>query len=537
MLLGLLLAAPPRAAEPPPDRELFERHELSTGFAESQTVLSGFLIGGPVADLAVISVDPDNRRRLKIFQFSDGQWVPAIEGTLRPEVQFIDLADIGGRDRLITYGEGQLSWFDPESESEQELLALGARYRAADRSRVPHVDITRDLNLDGRDDLVLPDVEGFWISTQLSDGSFGEAMMLGPTEPFADSTIGNLDVNEPASESPRTYGDVGVTEMTVPVYLSRIHQMDRNLDGRSDLLFWNQDRFDVHLQETNGRFSTDPESFAPTVAIDSDGAYSRAFDYRDQGVMPMIFGYGKKTSRTVLHSLRDVNGDSIADLVTLTLSGKTLTKQRSLFAVHFGSATPDGVRFASEASTAIRASGKAGGMQPWGYSSQWFEDLDDNGQLEIVLRDVNVGLGGMGQALLGRSVPINLELYRAEEGLYPDRPATTRKIRRFAPLGKPGGIFFPPVLLGDVNGDGLADLLVGESPRELHVFLGQIGPGLLAEQPLTVEVALPNDERNTRLVDLNGDGRQDVLVLHPPKDDEPTKSLRVTTLIARAPSG
>ena len=89
--------------------------------------------------------------------------------------------------------------------------------------------------------------------------------------------------------------------------------------------------------------------------------------------------------------------------------------------------------------------------------------------------------------------------------------------------------FFPAVLKGDVNGDGRSDLVVGQSPAELHVYLGVPGLGLLARQPQKVAVALPDDERKTRLVDLNKDGKQDILMHHP----SITEPNRLTILIAR----
>jgi len=151
-----------------------------------------------------------------------------------------------------------------------------------------------------------------------------------------------------------------------------------------------------------------------------------------------------------------------------------------------------------------------------------------DGQVDIMFRDVSTGAGGMMRTLLGNSVPVDLELYRMEDGIYRDEPATTLRIRRFDPLNGLGNIFFPAVLVGDVNGDARSDVLVGQSPEELHIFLGVAGPDLLARRPQKVAVAVPYDERNTWLVDLNKDGKQDLLMHH-----APAKPRRLTVLISR----
>jgi hypothetical protein len=511
----------------------FEQYEVVTGTAKHQTVLPGFFLGGAVADIAVVTIDENEDRRLRIYAFGAGAWLPKLDVALGSEVLFIDVVEIGGRDRLILSESGHLNWFDSDSGAERTLVEVATGYRSNDEGGIPHVDITRDLNHDGRDDLVVPDVDGFWISTQSSDGSFTDPVKLGPPEPFEQHLVGGLDLDEGVVDDSRTYGDVGITAVTVPWYLSRVYTMDYDQDGLNDLVFWNQDHFDVYTQNERGLFDPAARTFTVDVPFDSDGAYSRMFDFSDQGAFSVIFGLREKSKRTVLHSFRDLNGDQVADLVTLTLAGRSVARQGSVYEVHFGRSVPGGTVFPRDVGTAIYPRGKAGGMQPWGYSSQWFEDFDGDGQVDVMLRDVNVGFGGMMRALLGNSVPIDLEFYRVEGGRYPDEPATKRKVRRFDPLAGLGNIFFPAVLMGDVNGDGRSDLLVGKSPEELNVFLGAPGPGLLARRPQKVAVVLPYDERNTWLVDLNKDGKQDLLMHHAPTDHAPTGTHRLTMLIAR----
>ncbi len=83
---------------------------------------------------------------------------------------------------------------------------------------VPHVDITRDVNGDDRDDLVVPDGGGFRVFIQTSDGVFADPVKLGPS-----------------TERLPTGGPDGYRYD--PWDQGRLHEMDYNRDGRSDLVF------------------------------------------------------------------------------------------------------------------------------------------------------------------------------------------------------------------------------------------------------------------------------------------------------------
>ena len=505
---------------PTPAEFTFDQYEVVTGVTKHQTVLTGFFLGGSIAEFAVVGVDENSNPQLRIYVFGDETWVPRFDVPLRPEVLFIDVANIGGRDRLITYEQGRLNWFDPDSVMERVLVEITTNYNAMGGSSIPHIDITWDVNLDGLDDVVVPDLDGFWIATQVNDGSFTDPIKLGPPEPFLD---------EIALDDTRSYREVGITALTIPWYLSRVHQMDCDQDGRSDLVFWNRDHFDVYHQDSNGMFSTVPEVFTVDIPFDADGVYSIAFGFSGENTFSLLFGFRENTTLRVLHSFCDVNGNGVVDMVILSLKGRSLLNQRSLYAVHFGTPTTDGILFAREAHTVIQPQGRAGGLLHSGYSSVWLQDFEGDGQIDIMFRDVNIGVGGIMRALLGNSVMMDVEFYRIEDGIYPDQPTATHKIRPAINLFDKQNIFFSPVLMADVNGDRRLDLLVGKSREELQVFVGVPGPELLARQPKKVAVTLPMDERNTRLVDLNKDSKQDILMYHPSTTD----SHRVTLLVAQ----
>lgn len=396
---------------------------------------------------------------------------------------------------------------------------------------IPHLDVTRDLNGDGRDDLVVPDDSGFWVFVQLEGGRFADPVMLGrPT-----------DLSGVLGADGYRYD---------PWSVGRIFEVDINRDGRGDLAFWNQDHFEVHLQDERGMFASVPETFKTKVDFDSDDVFSLA-----TGVMT-----GK-----VLHSLADLNGDGTTDLVVFSLDGLRISEKRSAYEVYFGELGPDGdIAFATEVGAAFRSEGSIQlGMDRY--------DVGGDGRVTLMLTTIEARFleGSLWKRIkggMGDDIWLNLELYQAENGLYPDQPNSVHRIALdgapshrepgWVPLGivlrgrthearKTQEVwpraFNRILLVGDVTGDGRSDLLIEEIFRGLDVFVGVPGPELFARRRQKVAVAL-FDEEYVRLVDLNQDGKQDIVVHQPfternsfgaPTRLPGTEPQRVTMLIAR----
>ena len=202
------------------------------------------------------------------------------------------MVNIDGRDRLVMYERGRLNWFEPESATEHPLVAVTSN-TLPPKGEIPHVDVTRDLNGDGRDDLVVPDSDGFWVFIQMDNGAFADPVKIGPP-----------------IEMSRIYAADGYRYD--PWSQGRVHEMDYNRDGRSDLVFWNEDHFEVHLQDERGLFAPVAKTFTTDVVFDSDDPASLAApqEVRRRRRDHQLTG---ATTGRVLHSLTDMNGDGVAD--------------------------------------------------------------------------------------------------------------------------------------------------------------------------------------------------------------------------------
>ena len=506
-LSGCMMPVAVQASSEAPAAFVPSHHEVVVDVAERLTVLTGFLTSRPVADLAAVYLDGDGDRRLRVLSFVDGDWSTAAEVTLRPEVSFVDVARIDGRDRLIAYGGGRLTWFDPDSATERDLVAVTSDFKASERDEVLHVDMTRDLNGDGRDDVVLVQGHGFRVLVQLQDGRFADPLTIGPAT--------GLD---------RVYGADGYRYRPWAEG-GRIHEMDYDLDGRSDLVFWNDGHFVVHPQTEQGLFSPEARTFTTGIKFDSDQIASLAapagIRRRRMDHMPE----GESTGR-VLHSLTDMNDDGVTDLVVFSLKGSSLWKMHSSYEVHFGAAAPGGgTEFSPRVGAVVASQGIIAGVDR--------HDFDGDGQVDVMLTSfeptVFSAVRVLVMSILTGAGSFDLEMFRMEDGRYGARPNAVRQIRPRSPRKSGERAFWPAVRMGDMNGDGRSDVLIARNRKMLHVHLGVPGPGLLARKPQRFAIPVPEDEEYTWLTDFNQDGKQDVLMHH----TSATAPHRLTVLMSR----
>ncbi len=585
-----------------PDSFAFDRYEIDIGPAVRQTVLTGYLLGGEVSDLAVVSVEEDGGRCLRIYAFEGGPdeggsettgleerhsapeamgtWALRMDTRLRPGVTFVDVARIDGRDRLITGEPGRLNVWDPGSDTEDELVSIAtatAGFETPHDSEVPHVDITRDVNGDGRIDLVVPGDSGFHVFVQLEGGVFANPVEMGPP-PNLDPILGADGYRYD------------------PWSVSRIHEFDCNGDVRVDLVAWSGDQFEAHIQDSQELFGPKPLAFTTDVRFDTDEVTSLAD--------------GEMTGRA-LHSFDDLNGDGVTDMVVYVLEGARIKDKRSSYEVYYGArgadgaGGPDGVGGVDGAGgvggaggvddagavgsgvSGARGSGSPGSGSPIQFAASPDvsirsedhvqlamdrRDLNGDGEGDLVVTSIDKkylegGLFKRIKGFMGDDVWLNLDFYRIRGGRIPDQVTATRRIQLDgAPSPRePGWVPLAVVLqggkhvlrkdhtayprafnknlfIGDVTGDGRADLLIEWTHRELHVYAGVSGPELFADEPRKVAVELPNDEEYAWMTDLNRDGRQDIVMHHPftkrdahgaPMEPPGTEPHRVILLIAR----
>jgi hypothetical protein len=137
-------------------------------------------------------------------------------------------------------------------------------------------------------------------------------------------------------------------------------------------------------------------------------------------------------------------------------------------------------------------------------------DWEGDGDIDLVVPLVDIGLGNLGRALVSRKVQVDLALFEmGPAGLAP----TPKVLRSFNwPITNPDAV--KAELERDVTGDGVVDLVLHEGEGDLKLFAG--GKGGMGGTPAgTYAIPLPPGDKPLFVRDLTGDGRAEVLVWGP----------------------
>lgn len=459
---------------------------LDTGPGLTQTLLA------VDQRLYVFTVDGAGQRSFQIGQSENGYQLASQRHPLRDHAIFVDsIATSTGTLPVVIYqGEAR------DLDTNRLIVEFDSIYNVPVVDAVPRYRVFRDINGDGLDDFIIPSFSGYQVAVQQKDGAF--------TTPI------NLDA-------------APIMEMSYnnhPWYQSKnLFVADMNFDRRDDLVLWDEDHFIVYAQLVTGAFTAEAFTIPSSVLLDYDSVdgMSVRMSNEDQS---------NKTV-TVVHGIDDYDGDGVPDLMTMQVKSEGVFRKKTTFSLHPGQATEQQhVVFGTESTSSIESNGIQYEMEA--------RDLDGDQDLDLIVSSVELGVGKIIAALLTSSIKIELGFYVMEDGLYPNKPDSTREITATFSLST-GEFSLPAVLIQDATGDGRDDLFLQENESQLNLFTGESGRSVFAKRAEQIKIPMPKDPDLIELEQINDDGLVDLVIRIPPPLGDPAGLHRAVLLISSEP--
>lgn len=427
------------------------------------------------------------RKQLLVSGYSQfARWLSLVDLTdyssrLLPvpdDAQFFSAANLAGEtgEQLVFLGLGGISRLSKDGSYAQRIVAAESLYRVLDQNRLRSAEFVIDLG-SGLSDFLIADFQHTHLYRQQADGSFSHYALQIPA--------------------------LVQSWRSSPDYTPRKHYIvDVNLDKKPDLLFVWQGKFQAFLQQADGSFSTAPALMDWPVALSTE---QEADQRNDAGR-----SYSGQNIDT-LRELTDLDGDGVPDLVINREQLADALERNNSFRIHFGRSGEEGLSFNAEPDTLITTDTSPIDVV--------IDDFNNDGRKDFYIPSTHFGVGTIIRVLLRGSANLDIDFYLLNaQRQYPQKA----DFRQQATIDVSISNFrydMPLFQLADIQGEGYKTLVVGEGRTQLRSYAPDT-KRLFSRRSDKVKIDLPRDARKVRVMDLNDNGKDDLLLPFDSQDEE-----------------
>lgn len=486
----------------------FEEYNINAPFSVSLPVIAIDIIKNdelPHDELVVIGENDSKQTWLAVYSFNekDNSFFLVDQMPLTNEYFAYDVSESDdglyflAKNKVVSlvyHGENKKDNKDSSTFSLEHFQSVNSIFLVNESSFITKKNFIQDINKDGKDDIVLADFEqtNLWLSSVSAEKADYQKI----------SISAEVELNR---------GDI--TFKPTKLFLA-----DFNLDNKQDIAWISKGNINYFSQKADGKFTSEQQkiTLADTIyglnwweITESDG----------QGLDQ------SNLTHRVVEEIKDINGDGLADVVVRFTKSSGVLDRANDYEFYFGfvSNKTNQLTYSVQADTVIQADGTLTGLK--------IIDVNEDKKFEVLLSSFELSVSNIIGALLSGGIDQNVLLFALNDGGYEEDPLISKEVELSFSLtsGQSGQ---PIVLLSDVNGDKIQDLILSSGEEKVSIYLGNSSSGLFNRKASKHEILLPKNGALFENHDINHDGKEDIIMRYG-RLDEDSMANKVTILLVK----
>ncbi|WP_019029600.1 FG-GAP repeat domain-containing protein [Colwellia piezophila] len=450
----------------------------------TQEIIAADVLPNKGKELVTFSVDEKGNRWLIIYQLNKqtSQYVIAEQAIIPKHFYRFDLSELkpeekAGRTQNIYFlSADSLALY--KNKQFKKLVDIDSLYVQEQADFLSKGNFIQDLNNDNFDDVIIADFTQTHIFIGQGMNSFAKQTL--PIKP-----------------------EVRVLSAGATYTETKLYFTDVNFDKKTDILLVGDGEMIVYPQTEQSKFSSTAVILPINEAISGTDWWNKRDESGEQ-LDQSDLEYRK------LEELRDVNADGITDMVVRYTKASGVLDRVNDYEIFLGKKSQGVLSYAQQADSVIHAEGTLTGLE--------FVDIDNDDKLEVLIAGFDIGLSQIIGALITGGIDQDVYVFKMnEQDKFPAKPAIKKDVELTFSLtsGQSGSAV---VKLADLNGDGLKELILSDDDDELKIYLGKKitksskYKRSFNKRSVGYDTQLPKNGNLVMVEDLNGDGKDDLLM-------------------------
>ncbi len=457
---------------------------INSPYKLTQEIIAADVLPNDGKELVTFSVDEKSNRWLMIYQLNKEtkQYVVAEKVIVPKHFYRFDLSELkpeeleGRKQNIYFLSADALTLY--KNKKFKKLAIINSLYVQDQADFLSKGNFIQDFNNDNFDDAIIADFTKTHIFIGQGLNSFAKQSL--PIKP-----------------------EVRVLSAGATYTETKLYFTDINFDEKMDILLVGDGEMIVYPQIEQSQFSSTAVNLPINEAISGTDWWNKRDESGEQ-LDQSDLEYRK------LEELRDVNADGISDMVVRYTKASGVLDRVNDYEIFLGKKNEGVLSYAQQPDSVIHAEGTLTGLE--------FVDIDNDDKLEVLLAGFDIGLSQIIGALVTGGIDHDVYVFKmSEEDKFPAKPAIKKGVELTFSLtsGQSGSAV---VKLADLNGDGLKELILSDDDDELKIYLGKKSTKSNKRQrsfhkrSVSYDTQLPKDGNLVMVEDLNGDGKDDLLM-------------------------